>query len=98
MAWWFLLPIAATSSSISDRNHYKKTIPSLSRYFYPDCLKGLNYFLNGQPDKTIDVFIHLFRVGLNTILLAMLKLSIMGQYKINRNSSIIIRNIIRTLA
>jgi len=68
MEWlFFLLPIAAISGWISARNHYKRRYTQQNRDFDPAYFKGLNYLLNEQPDKAIDVFIHLLEVNSETV-------------------------------
>ena len=68
MEWLFLLlPIAAFSGWIAARNHYKKHYAKQSSPFNPEYFKGLNYLLNEQPDKAIDVFIRLLEVNSETV-------------------------------
>ena len=68
MEWLvFLLPIAAFSGWIAARNHYKKKNSKNETPFNQDYFKGLNYLLNEQPDKAIDVFIHLLEVNSETV-------------------------------
>jgi len=68
MEWlFFLLPIAALSGWIAARSHYKKHPILTSQPVSADYFKGLNYLLNEQPDKAIDVFIHLLEVNSETI-------------------------------
>lgn len=68
MEWLFLLlPVAALSGWLSARNHYKKRFNSKQNGFDPDYFKGLNYLLNEQPDKAINVFIRLLEVNSDTV-------------------------------
>lgn len=68
MEWLFLLlPIAALSGWLAARSHYKKRYARQSSPFNPDYFKGLNYLLNEQPDKAIDVFIRLLAVNSETV-------------------------------
>jgi len=68
MTWFFfLLPIAALSGWLVARSHYKKSASKKSSSFNPGYFKGLNYLLNEQPDKAIDVFIHLLEVNSDTV-------------------------------
>jgi len=67
---WLLLPIAAASGWFTARytqqsqiNNSQKTAFHLS----PDYFKGLNYLLNEQPDKAIDVFINLIDIDSDTV-------------------------------
>lgn len=64
---FLLLPIAAISGWISARNYYqKKTKPNQNKVG-PAYFEGLNYLLNEQPDKAIDVFIRLLEVNSETV-------------------------------
>jgi len=68
MEWLFLLlPIAALSGWFSARKHYKKRYDPSHGPFSPEYFKGLNYLLNEQPDKAIDVFIRLIEVNSETV-------------------------------
>ena len=68
MEWLFLLlPIAAMSGWLSARKHYKKPSNPKQGYFDPEYFKGLNYLLNEEPDKAIDVFIRLLEVNSETV-------------------------------
>ena len=68
MEWlFFLLPIAALSGWLAARTHYKKRYVKQSSPFNPEYFKGLNYLLNEQPDKAIDVFIRLLEVNSETV-------------------------------
>lgn len=64
---FFLLPIAALSGWLMARKHYKKKYRPLTTPVNPEYFKGLNYLLNEQPDKAIDVFIHLLEVNSETV-------------------------------
>lgn len=63
----FLLPIAALSGWLSARSHYKPNQSSQKNAFNPEYFKGLNFLLNEQPDKAIDVFIKLLEVNSETV-------------------------------
>lgn len=68
MEWLvFLLPVAALSGWLSARSHYKKRLNRQQPPFDPDYFKGLNYLLNEQPDKAIDIFIRLLEVNSETV-------------------------------
>lgn len=63
---WLLLPVAAVSGwwvakRDSDRSAHYKT-PGLSSHYF----KGLNYLLNEQPDKAIEVFLKMLEVDSET--------------------------------
>lgn len=62
---WLLLPVAAASgwwlakrSQRKQQAHYQ---------LQSDYFKGINYFLNEQPDKAIDVFIQMLEVDSETV-------------------------------
>ncbi|MEO6697265.1 MAG: lipopolysaccharide assembly protein LapB [Gammaproteobacteria bacterium] len=63
---WLLLPVAAVSGwwvakrDNEYRAHYKT--PGLSSHYF----KGLNYLLNEQPDKAIEVFLKMLEVDSET--------------------------------
>ena len=61
-----LLPVAAASGWYVASTHYKSKIKKPSNE-YEGYFKGLNYLLNEQPDKAIDVFIDLLEVDDETI-------------------------------
>lgn len=68
LGWlFFLLPVAALSGWIMARRHYKRRYRPQESSFSPDYFKGLNYLLNEQPDKAIDVFIGLLEVNSETV-------------------------------
>lgn len=64
----FLLPVAALSGWLSGYRHRKsielenKTPAISSDYFL-----GLNYLINEQPDKAVDVFIKMLEVNTDTV-------------------------------
>jgi lipopolysaccharide biosynthesis regulator YciM len=64
---FFLLPVAALSGWLVARAHYKENPISITSPLNSDYFKGLNYLLNEQPDKAIDVFIHLLEVNSETV-------------------------------
>jgi lipopolysaccharide biosynthesis regulator YciM len=64
---FFLLPIAALSGWLMARRHYKNRYHPKDSPFSPEYFKGLNYLLNEQPDKAIDVFIGLLEVNSETV-------------------------------
>ncbi|WP_439503685.1 lipopolysaccharide assembly protein LapB [Methylophaga sp.] len=68
MQWlFFLLPVAALSGWFLAMRHYKKQPQRHAKAFNPEYFKGLNYLLNEQPDKAIDVFIGLLEVNSETV-------------------------------
>lgn len=64
---FFLLPVAALSGWMMARRHYKRRYRPQDSSFSPEYFKGLNYLLNEQPDKAIDVFIGLLEVNSETV-------------------------------
>ena len=58
---WFLLPVAAASGWWIARRQEPRT-DQPRRSVPPEYYKGINYFLNEQPDKAIDVFIQMLAV------------------------------------
>ena len=64
---WLLVPVAVVSGWWAARyvplSHLSHTSFKLS----PDYFKGLNYLLNEEPDKAIDVFIKLLDVNSDTV-------------------------------
>lgn len=64
---FFLLPVAALSGWLLARRHYKRRYQPQDSAFSPEYFKGLNYLLNEQPDKAIDVFIGLLEVNSETV-------------------------------
>lgn len=61
-----LLPVAAASGWIAA----KRSDSKVKRFYSdhnPDYYKGLNYLLNEQPDKAIDVFVQMLEVDSDTV-------------------------------
>lgn len=68
MHWLFLLlPVAALSGWVLAKQHYQRQPKKHAKAFNPEYFKGLNYLLNEQPDKAIDVFIGLLEVNSETV-------------------------------
>jgi lipopolysaccharide biosynthesis regulator YciM len=64
---FLLLPVAAISGWLIGRRN-KSNMPISSYSEIPiDYIKGLNYLLNEQPDKAIDVFIQMLDVNSETV-------------------------------
>ncbi|MCR4348044.1 MAG: lipopolysaccharide assembly protein LapB [Sulfuricaulis sp.] len=63
---WLLLPLAAASgwyvARLEQRRRVQSTLDLPSAYF-----KGLNFLLNEQPDKAIEVFIRVLEVNSDTV-------------------------------
>jgi len=62
-----LLPIAALSGWWIGRRSPEKTIPHTKTAFSSNYFKGLNFLLNEQPDKAIDVFVKMLEVDSETV-------------------------------
>ena len=63
--FWLLLPVAALSGWWIGKFKQEKKL-SLKN-IYPEYFKGLNFVLNEQPDKAIEVFIRMAEVDSETI-------------------------------
>ncbi len=63
---WLLLPLAAASgwlaARIEQKRHARQSLDLPSAYF-----KGLNFLLNEQPDKAIEIFIRVLEVNSDTV-------------------------------
>jgi lipopolysaccharide assembly protein B len=64
---WLLLPVAAASGWWSARHNSAREVGKKPRELSPHYLKGLNYLLNEQPDKAIDVLIKLIDTDSDTV-------------------------------
>ncbi len=65
---WLLLPIAALSGWLAARSSYKKQqFGKVGERLQPGYFKGLNYILNEQPDKAIEVFVEMVQVDSETV-------------------------------
>lgn len=64
---FLLLPVAAVSGWVAGRRSKPDSQDRPRSAISPIYLKGLNYLLNEQPDKAIDVFIQLLEVDSDTI-------------------------------
>lgn len=63
---WFLLPVAAASGWWMARRP-RAGAEQGRRLVPPEYYKGINYFLNEQPDKAIDVFIQMLEVDSDSV-------------------------------
>jgi lipopolysaccharide biosynthesis regulator YciM len=63
---WFLLPVAAFSGWLAARRAPRNPPPGPTAV-NPEYMKGLNYVLNEQPDKAIEVFIKMVEVDSETV-------------------------------
>ncbi|GJM04937.1 MAG: lipopolysaccharide assembly protein B [marine bacterium B5-7] len=64
---WFLLPVAALSGWWIGRHRGNSKSNQSSSSIYPEYFKGLNFVLNEQPDKAIEVFIRMLEVDSETV-------------------------------
>lgn len=64
---WLLLPVAAASGWLAAKRSVQPSPPLSSFNISSDYFKGLNYLLNEEPDKAIDIFIKLIDVNSETV-------------------------------
>lgn len=64
---WLLLPVAAASGWYAARTSYRKNWSPPGPDFSSEYFTGLNYLLNEQPDKAIEVFIRMVEVDSDTV-------------------------------
>lgn len=64
---WFLLPVAAISGWYAARRSIYNTTEKCGAEFNSAYFKGLNYLLNEQPDKAIEVFIKMAEIDTETV-------------------------------
>jgi lipopolysaccharide biosynthesis regulator YciM len=62
-----LIPVAAASGWIAARRSMAKREQKQPQDFSPAYFQGLNYLLNEQPDKAIDLFIKMLEVDSETV-------------------------------
>ncbi len=67
LLFWLLLPVAASSGWLAARRSLFRQNEDNARHLSSNYLQGLNYLLNEQPDKAIDVFIKLIDVDSETV-------------------------------
>ena len=65
--WPLLLPAAAWSGWWVASRNYSKKEQKTTHHFSREYVVGLNYLLNEQPDKAVDVFIKLLEVDSDTV-------------------------------
>ena len=63
----WLLPVAAFSGWLYGRHCSTSSETSHKVRFHPEYFKGLNYILNEQPDKAIEVFVKMLEVDSETV-------------------------------
>jgi len=64
---WFLLPVAAAFGWFAAKRSKGKAGSCSDSILGADYIKGLNYLLNEQQDKAIDVFIRMLEVNSDTV-------------------------------
>jgi lipopolysaccharide biosynthesis regulator YciM len=64
---WLLLPVAAATGWVAGRRNPGKSGSCSDSILGPDYIKGLNYLLNEEQDKAIDVFIRMLEVNSDTV-------------------------------
>ena len=64
---WFLLPVAAAFGWFAAQRSKGKAGSCSDSILGADYIKGLNYLLNEQQDKAIDVFIRMLEVNSDTV-------------------------------
>lgn len=65
--FWLLLPVAALSGWWIGRRALMSKRTYSSSSIYPEYFKGLNFVLNEEPDKAIEVFIRMLEVDSETV-------------------------------
>ncbi len=63
---FLLLPVAAASGWLLARRHYRGHDGGTGK-LNVDYLKGMNYLINEEPDKAVEVFMHLAEVDNDTV-------------------------------
>lgn len=63
----WLLPVAAFSGWLYGRRSHDSSDKSNAGRLYPEYFRGLNYVLNEQPDKAIEVFVKMLEVDSETV-------------------------------
>ncbi len=64
---FILIPVAFIAGWWTSRKKYISDYFKSRRNLYPDYFRGLNYVLNEQPDKAIEIFVKMIEVDSETI-------------------------------
>ena len=64
---WLLLPVAAASGWFAARRSARRNQQAGRNEFSRDYFRGLNFLLNEQPDKAIEVFVQMLEVDSDTV-------------------------------
>ncbi|HID46292.1 MAG TPA: lipopolysaccharide assembly protein LapB [Chromatiaceae bacterium] len=67
LLWILLLPVAAASGWWAAKRSMARACEETDRLTTPAYFRGLNYLLNEEPDKAIDVFVQLLEVDSETV-------------------------------
>lgn len=62
-----LIPLAAALGWYGAKRHHVSSVANNEKQFPRDYLIGLNYLLNEQPDKAVDIFIKMLEVDSETV-------------------------------
>lgn len=65
--FWLLLPLAAAGSWYLARRGTERVTGARVNRLRSNYFRGLNYLLNEQPDKAIEVFLHIAEVDSDTV-------------------------------
>lgn len=64
---WLLLPLAAASGWLVAHYDQRRHIGARDKGLSSDYFRGINYLLNEQPDKAIEVFMRMLEVNTETV-------------------------------
>jgi lipopolysaccharide assembly protein B len=64
---WLLLPLAAASGWYAAHRDQRRVASSKDGGLSPEYFRGINYLLNEQPDKAIEVFTQMLEVNTETV-------------------------------
>jgi len=64
---WLLLPLAAASGWYAAHRDQRRRSSRKDGNLSPDYFRGINYLLNEQPDKAIEVFTQMLEVNTETV-------------------------------
>jgi lipopolysaccharide biosynthesis regulator YciM len=64
---WLLLPLAAASGWLVARHDQRRHPNPRDKGLSSDYFRGINYLLNEQPDKAIEVFMRMLEVNTDTV-------------------------------
>jgi lipopolysaccharide biosynthesis regulator YciM len=64
---WLLLPLAAASGWYAAHRDLRRHVSSKEDGLSPEYFRGINYLLNEQPDKAIEVFTQMLEINTETV-------------------------------